>query len=247
MIFRYYTQFDVNLFFTNIILDIILEILLILIVLYILNRLYFKQEIKRLQGERSYVLNLITWAAFFLLISLGHSLRIIVSFITFNNTIPDSSLAIFEKVATLLIFSAFLIKILYIENAINNLKYYKGYFFSITISLILIFLVFIDLQSIREIGAIQIIFLIMTILGYLILPILYLYLTFKTVGRSRNNAAKVSIGTLVLGIGALFQTDNMVEFLGISELLDSVIEMAYVIGPIIVILASILIFMSFRE
>ncbi|MHA1291638.1 MAG: hypothetical protein ACTSQJ_03095 [Promethearchaeota archaeon] len=247
MLFKYYPQFDINIFYINVILDIILELFFIGIFLYIINRLYIKKEIKKLKEEKSNIINLITWALFFLVISIAHFLKILTSLLLFSNAIPEETVKIIEKIDILLIYFAFLIKIVYIEYVINSLKFYRGYFFSIIISVVIIFIIFIDIETLRERGFLQIIFLILSIVGYSILPILYLYLSIKTIRQSRKNAFKVSVGTFLFGIGSLFQPDNIVGYCGISELLDLLIQLTYIIGPITVIVSTILILDSFRQ
>jgi len=247
MILKYYPQFDFNLFIINLTLDIILEVLFLGIACYILYRLYIKKEIKSRETERGNINNLITWALFFLLMGIGHLLKIIVSLHSINGTILESLESLLEKIDLIIIFSAFLIKIIYLEHVIVKMNLTKRYFFSIFFIIVIILMIFIDYDAITETGLIQVVFLSLFVIGYSILPFLYLYLAIKTSGINRINAFKVSIGTLLFGLFSLLQVDNLIGYYGESNFLNIWIETLYITGPLGVIIGSLLIFDSFRK
>ena len=84
--------------------------------------------------------------------------------------------------------------------------------------------------------------------GYCILPFLYLYLAIKTVGKIRLKAFKVCIGAILFGIFSVLQVDNAISYYGDSDIiLNIIIELMYITGPLGVIIASLLIFDSFRK
>ena len=248
MIFKYYSQFDFNLFLINLTLDIILETVLLGIFCYIIMyRLYIKEEIKNRETERGNINNLITWALFFLLMGIGHILKIINSINSINGTTPISIEKFLDKVGLICIFSGFLTKIIYLEHEIITMELYKKYIFSIILSFVLLFIIIIDYDVITEAGIIQVIFLALVVIGYSVLPSLYLYLAIKTEGKSRIKALEVSIGALFFGLFSLLQVDNAVGYYGGSQILDIAIELMYITGPAGVILACLLIFDSFRK
>jgi hypothetical protein len=244
MFFKYYPQFDVNIFYVNVVLDIILEIIFISILLYIIIILYFKK--KKTEKKRN-IINLGTWILFFLLLGIGHFIKISISILTFNNTVPELMLELFEKIDIALIFIAFLIRVFYVEYVINTWDFYRGYYFSLIISFTLTLVLLVDLEDIKQIGTSQNIFLIITLVGYSILPVLYLFLSLKTKGKSRKIALKVSLGITLLGVGSLFQSDNLIGIWGYDPILNRLIEATYITGPITVIIATLLIFDSFRK
>jgi len=247
MILKYYSQFDFNLFVVNLTLDIILEAVFLGIFCYILYRLYIKREIRSKETERGNINNLITWALFFLLMGIGHLLKIINSINSIDGTFSESLESTLEKIDLLFIFSAFLIKIIYLEHVIITMDVRKRYFFSILVLLVIIITIFIDFDAITEAGLIQAVFLILSTIGYSILPFLYLYLAIKTSGVNRKNAFKVSTGALFFLIFSLLQVDNAVGYYGESDILNQIIESMYIIGPSGVIIGSLLILDSFRK
>ena len=247
MLLKYYDIFDVNIFYINLVLDIVVESLFVFCLFFLFNRLFVKKEIKTIDTARGKVTNLITWGVFFLLLSIAHLIKIYVSIVTLSGPMDTNLENLLTKVGTLLIFFSFIAKILFVENVINSQKLYKGYWFSIVFALVIAIIFFIDIESIEEIGPIQSLFLILSVVGYSILPILYLYLSIKSIGDMRRNFFIVSAGFFVFAIWSLLQPDNLEGYFGISELMDSLIELTYILGPIGVISSIILIFISFRK
>jgi hypothetical protein len=246
MLLKYYSSFDINIFYMNIILDIILEGFFLGIAFYIFYRLYIKKEIKNIEKERGNILNLITWGILFLLMGIAHILKILISFASISESGSVDLENFLGKSGIILIFIAFLIKIIYLERVINKQEIYKGYYFSIIFSIVIIAIAIIDLEALLAIGALQYIVLGLMALGYSILPFLYLYLAIKTVGETRKNALKVSIGILLFGLFSLFQADALEGYIG-DSFFDVIIEITYITGPIGVIISTVLILDSFRK
>ncbi len=247
MLLKYYSQFDINIFYVNIVLDIILEGFFLGIFFSLFYRLYIKKEIKKIEQERGTILNLITWMLLFLLIGIAHIGKIMISFASINEPGAQSLENTLGKSGIVLIFIAFLIKIVYVERVINKQEFYKGYYFSIVFIFVILCISFIDLETLFAVGILQYIFLILMAGGYSILPFLYLYLAIKTVGTTRKNALKVSVGITLFGIFSLFQADSLEGYFGLFPIFDTIIQLTYITGPIGVVLSVILIFDSFRK
>ena len=236
-----------DLFYFNITLGLSHLILELIIIFYLLNRLYIKKEIEERKTERTHIINLITWLLFFLILFISGIVKFTLVFSEASGPVSPEIANSLEKTAIALLYVAFFTKVVYLEYIINKNKYFKGYYFSIMLLIVIIFVLFIDLESIKEIGTLQVIFIILLFLGYSIIPILYLFLAIKTVGKSRKTALKVSIGTATFGIGSLMGPANLKGFYNISELLDVFIDSTYIIGPIVVLIATLVIFSSFWE
>ena len=247
MLFKYYSQFDINIFYVNIVLDIILEGFFLGIFFYLFYRLYVKKEIKKIEEERGTILNLITWMLLFLLIAIAHIGKIMISFASISDPGAESLENTLGKSGIILIFIAFLIKIVYVERVINKQELYNSYYFSIIFAIVIICIALVDLEALFTIGPLQFIILGLMVGGYSILPLLYLYLAIKTVGETRKNALKVSIGIFLFGISSLIQADTLEGYFGLSPFLDTIIELTYITGPIGVMISIILIYDSFRK
>lgn len=217
------------------------------IFLYIIIHLYGKDKTAEIKIEKRHRTNLITWALFFLLILIQNILLVINQFFIARQNISTELDPTIERIAILLIYSAFLVKILYIEFIINDLKLYKTHrIFSIAFLGVMIIIV-LYLEAIKVIGPMQFFFLGLLIFSWSIIPILYLILAIKTAGESRKNALKVFIGSLLFAAGAMLGPLNLKGYYGISPDLDNLINYTLIIGPLIAIIAILIIFDSFRK
>ena len=227
------SQYNVNLIVMSLLFYIVNVFLISMVIFYILRKLYIREELKRLKEERINVYNLITWAIFFVIICVSNILKCVsLAFIINGQNADAPIILILYRIRIVIIYTAFLVKILYLEYVLKSQKFYKGYIFSIIISIIIIILILVDPSTLMEIGAFQIIFIILIFTGYSLLPILYFYLAIKTVGQSRKNALKVSAGAVLLGLGCLFRPENLGGYIGISDLLDILIGYTYITAPI---------------
>jgi hypothetical protein len=217
------------------------------IIFYIIHRLYIKKEIEKIKEERRYVINLITWAIFFMLFAAVNIFHLIRANLIQMGVMTPSIFPIFEKIEASLLYTAFFVKIIYIEYVINNLKFYRGYYSSIMFAVVYIFILFIDLEQIKTPGPLQIVFLILLIIGYSIIPVLYLLLAIKTVRESRKNALKVSIGMTLFGVGSLMGPSNLRGLYGLSDFMDWFIDASVVSGPITVLVGLLLIYSSIHK
>ena len=219
-------------------------ILSILIILFIFNKLYIKKEIQKKKEAKMYVYNLISWLIFILLICLSNICTISFQYLAINITLAR----LIERIAVILIYIALFIKVVYLEQALNKLKFYRGFFFSIVSFITIIIFLFVGPTTYKELSNAQLLMflLIMSAIPYLFLPILYLYLAIKTAGKNRTDALKIFFGILLLSSGLLFQPLNLVIFMGGSEILD-IIEATYIISPVLLIISTLLIFDSLRE
>ncbi len=236
-----------NLFLFNTITGLIGLTIHFYIIFYIINRLYIKKEIDKIKEERRYVVNLITWAFFFMLLAAVNIIHLTRAILIQMEVMTHSNFVIFEKIEASLLYLAFFIKIIYIEYVINNLKFYRGYYFSIMFAVVYFFILFIDFEQIKTPGPLQILFIILLIIGYSIIPILYLFLAIKTVRESRKNATKVSFGMTFFGVGSMMGPSNLRGLYGISVFFDWFIDSTVVSGPIIVLIGLLLIYSSIHK
>jgi len=238
---------DFNLYIFIIKIGLISLSLTLYISISIFHRLYIQKEIDKIQEERRYVINLITWAIFFILLSVVTIIHQIRGALIQMEVMTQATFNIFEKSGILLLYLAFFVKILYLEYVINNLKFYRGYIFSIMFVVVYFFVIFIDMEQFKTPGPLQIVFIILLFFGYSIIPILYLLLAMKTVRESRKNALKVAFGMLFFGVGSLTGPANLRGFYGISDFMDWLIDYTVVSGPITVLVGLLLIFSSIHK
>ena len=249
MFFQVYKgPFDVNLLIFSYFFYIVNIILLISIICYILYRLYIKKEMEQYKMQKSNTINLITWVIFFSIICISNILKCVSLSLTINgDTSAEPIINTLFRIRIIIIYIAFLAKIIHLEGVLKSLGKYKGKFFSIIISIIIVILIFIDPNMLTEIGPLQIVFLILILVGSSLLPILYFYLAIKMVGSSRNTALKITIGSVFLGLGFLFRPENLEGYIGIIVSLDQLIGYTYITAPISMIIATILFFDSIRK
>jgi len=247
MLFQDPAEIGKEFLFINITIGTINLALDIIIVFYVINQLYIKKESREKKLEKKQYINLTTWGLFFLLITIANIILLIRALNELNNPLPSETYNVIEKTAILLIYSAFFTKILYLEYTLNDLKLYKGYYFSIAFSIVMIFIFLLDLESIKEPGVLQYIFLALLVFGYSIIPILYLYLAIKTVGQSRKDSFKVCVGSIMFALGSMAGPANLYGYYGFYDIIDLLIRYSMITGPLCVILATIIIFDSFRS
>ena len=244
----YLGPFDVNFLIASLILYVVNIIILFLAIFYIINKLFIKKEIKRIKEERTSIYNSITWLLFFLMIFIANLLKCYSLYLVINGESTSSLIVtLLFKIRIIIIYSAFLIKIIYIEYIIKRMKKFKGYFFSVILIIIILIFVILNPEELKIVGGHQIFLIIFIFLGSSILPILYFYLYLKTSGQNRKNAFKISAGTVILGLGCLFRPENLEGYIGPIPLLDMLLSFTYITAPFAMIVATILIFSSLRE
>ena len=222
--------------------------IMIFIIISILRHLRNKREEWKSLKIKTNIYNLQTWFLFFQLILIANVLvfsMLIISIV--SGEIPTEILKLVEKSVMLLLYTAVFVKILYLEYVLHVLRIYKGYFFSIIVGIVIIILIFVPIKTLREPSPLQYIFLGLIILGYGLLPILYFYLAIKSTGDARKNALLISSAMVLRGIGALMQPSNISAYYGINDLIDLFINTTYITGPILLIISSILIYISFKD
>lgn len=247
MLVTYYPIFDINIYYIKLVLDLFVLILFFGIAFFIIYNIMKNNKKENNRLEHGIFLNLLTWSIFFILLGMGHVFNITISFLSLQNEINQNLIKILEKLGLIFIFSAFFIKIIFIEFIINSNKFYKGYFFTPIFICVIIILIIADIDTIKEPGLLQYLFLTLLIAGFSILPLLYLFLGIKLTGESRINAFEVCIGIFIFALSSLLQPPNLIGYIGISDILDNIIQFTYITGPIGVIISILIIFHSFRK
>jgi len=214
----------------------------IYIILYIFFKLYIKKYSEEERKELN-VLNLTTWLLFLLLICVANIITLFFRFVV----IEESLGLLLEGIAIILVYIAIFIKVLYLENLLHKLKYYKRYYVSIISFINIIIFFFITPTQFKEVGTLQYILLILIAINFSFLPILYLFLSIKTTGENRRRAFEISAGAVFLGLGLLLRPLNLEGYYGVSELLNTLIIWTYITAPISILIAMILIFDSIHK
>ena len=236
-------QIESPILFLNLILWITNILFTFLIIIYLFHRLYKKNENQEKKEERINLFNIITWLFFLILICIANIVMLLSRFLVMD----DYLRSLLEKVSIILIQSAVLVRVVYLEYTIKKMKPYKGYYFSIISIITVLLYIFMSPEEFKEISMLQIILIVFIFFNFSILPILYFYLALKTTGKSRMNSLKISAGLVFVGLGLLFRPQNLEGYLELSQLLDILIVYTYITAPISVLIGIILISDSFRK
>ncbi|NVM27325.1 MAG: hypothetical protein HWN65_00675 [Candidatus Helarchaeota archaeon] len=99
----------------------------------------------------------------------------------------------------------------------------------------------------KDIGLLQILFLILIALGYVMFPLIYLYVAKKSTGKARLDAFKVNRAAILLFFGYLFRPENLIEYGKLSSLMETLVNALFIVSPITIVIAALLIYDSFRN
>lgn len=243
MVLSQIAKIDNNLVLSYIILWIINIILSLLVVVYLIFRLWIKEDSNKMKEIKMFYYNLLTWFLFILLVAISN-----ICTISFQYFIKDEEIArIIERIAVITINTGFFFKIIFAEYALRKMEFYKGYFFTVFATINLIIFVSIPPTTYKSIMFLVYFLLIWVLLLYSFLPILYFYLAYKTTGENRADAIKIAFGVLFLSGGLLAQPINLYIFSGLSEIFDLLILATYIISPTLLIISTLLIFEGIRE
>ncbi len=215
-----------------------LTIMIILLILYKINKMDIKSEDARIDR-----LNLITWFFFLLLICIANILSLYHRFLVVDTNFAS----LLEIISLLLAYTAVFIKVAYLENVLKTMKIYKRYYFSIITFIIIILMVIVNPNEFKDPSPLQILILILAVVAYSFPPSLYLYLGIKIKGKYRTKAIETSVGLVFLGLGLFFRPINLMGYIGISDLLDVLLECTYITAPTSVLIAMFFIFMGQLE
>ncbi|MFX0024382.1 MAG: hypothetical protein ACFE9S_18835 [Candidatus Hermodarchaeota archaeon] len=69
----------------------------------------------------------------------------------------------------------------------------------------------------------------------------------KNTGTTKRNTLKVIFGTVILGVGYLLKPETLDGYIGISEILEILINLSDIVVPILFIIGLLLIFESYRK
>ncbi|MHA1274554.1 MAG: hypothetical protein ACTSQP_05370 [Promethearchaeota archaeon] len=214
----------------------------IVIVVFSLIKILLKKYSKEFEESRFARVNIYTWIIFLMLIACANILTTIIQFYTSNQAISG----ILERISIVLIYTAIFAKVIYIENSLNRLEYYRGHYFTIISIITILVFIFVDPEFLKKISPLQIILIFLIFIDYSLMPVLYFYLALKTTGQSRKDALKISAGSVFIGLGLLFRPLNLQGYYGITQLLDALINYTNITAPISIIIGFILIFNGFR-
>jgi len=210
---------------------------------FMLFKLRSKKKAEKTQKEKFYYLNELTWFYFLLFSCFASTL-----FIWYRFLINNLTLAYFvEKIYITLFYIALIVKVISLELIVNQLKIYKGYFFTLICAATIVMFLVIDTAELKKIGILLVIFAILLILGFSLLPILYFYLAMKTIGESRVKSIEISAGLVFYGLGLLFRPEMIGSFIGYSTLLNEFIDYTYITSPVAILIGLLLIFTSQLE
>ena len=233
-----YTKLDNTLGFVDLTLWTIGVIITYLIALFTLIKFKTKKdEFEKYQQE-----NILTWGLFLLFIALANTVNIIWRF-----TISDIGVAeSLELISQVFVYISFFIKVFNIERGINRSNFYKGYYFSI-LELISVIYGIIIYPFIKEIGIPQTINIILSIVGFAVFPLIFLYLGLKSTGVARTRSFMVAAGAIIMGTGMLLQPQNVEAYLLVLPNPEFLLAFFTIYCPVSILTGTILIFLSYRK
>lgn len=224
---------------TNFLLWVITTIVAFVIAIICFNMFYMKKEFDKVEKR-----NVLTWGFFFVLITVANFITMLWRFWVHEDLFLV--IDILERIANVLIICSILIKTIHAERSINKLKYYRGYYFTPMLIVVVIVEILVPPVWIKMISPFQIFFLIIIMVGYTIFPLIYLYVAYKGVeGKLRWNAFKVSAGATLIGLGLLIRPQNLIGYL-MFPIVEIFIPVFAISAPVTVIVGMILIFDSIR-
>ncbi|MHA1275873.1 MAG: hypothetical protein ACTSQI_05335 [Candidatus Helarchaeota archaeon] len=196
--------------------------------------------------DQSQKKNLRRWGYFFLLLTISNILILTWRFAFSNGIITD----ILERSANALFYCACFIKVVDIEKSLiesDSFPRYTRYYFSSIVCITILINIIVPPRSLKIISPWQITFLLIVTIGYSVFPIIYFYVSRKSSGKVRFDALKVSIGAIFLALGYLFRPENLIAYYGMSNFIDTVINLFYLTAPIDIVVGVLLIFDSYRR
>ncbi|MHA1145766.1 MAG: hypothetical protein ACTSRW_13585 [Candidatus Helarchaeota archaeon] len=213
------------------------------ILAFVVVSICFYKDVKREDLDDIEKRNLRTWSAFFLILITANVLTLIWRFLMADFLIIN----ILERISNVLVISASFIKIIHVEKVINKMKYYKGYYFTIILAIVIFILAFIDPNLLKVVSPFQTFFIAISFAGYSIFPIIYFYVSIKSSDNElRYNGLKVSAGAVFIGLGVVIRPQNLIGYVNIPPVCYF-IDWFYITAPISIIIGIILIYDSFRR
>jgi hypothetical protein len=197
-----------------------------------------KDEMEKYQKE-----NIFTWIIFLVFLSAGNTCNILWRFVIPEKVIYE----LVDSISIILVSSGTLIKILNIERAMKRSQIFSGHYFSITMLISIIYVAIIYPFIREEVGIIQISYVILAAVGYIVFPGIFAYLALKSTGNARRKALIVVIGALIIGGGLLFQPQNVETFFSSDPNYDIIITEYTILCPIMITIGAFLIFISYRK
>ncbi|MBY8981510.1 MAG: hypothetical protein KGD57_01055, partial [Candidatus Lokiarchaeota archaeon] len=207
----------------NVVLYIVNIIISITISLSIINSLYISKKYTKEINFHLYN-NLFSWEMFFIFTGIVNLIEIF----SILSTNDNETFNLFLKIRILIIYFAFWFKIIHFEKIMEKITYKRHHYIGIipfTAVLIL------------GIADIPIFILIVIFVCTSLFPFIFILLYLRNTGVTNIKTLKISIGSLLIGLGIIFKFD-LIEFLT---------KPFSIISPIFYIIGSLLIIDSFRK
>ncbi|NVM31996.1 MAG: hypothetical protein HWN65_24360 [Candidatus Helarchaeota archaeon] len=78
-------------------------------------------------------------------------------------------------------------------------------------------------------------------------PLIYLYVAKKSTGKARLDAFKVNRAAILFFFGYLFRPENLVKYGELSTIMGTLVNALFIVSPITIMIAALLIYDSFRK
>ena len=214
--------------------------ILALIISIISLRLSKKKKGEHDEAQRE---NLVIWFYFFLIIAIANMVHLTWRFGISNILLIE----IFERTGNSLFYFACFIRVFKIEKSLIRLGWYRRYYFSSMVWITILINSIIPTTTLKEISYLQVLFLVLIALGYVMFPLIYLYVAKKSTGKARLDAFKVNRAAILFFFGYLFRPENLVKYGELSTIMGTLVNALFIVSPITIMIAALLIYDSFRK
>lgn len=221
--------------------DLFLWISNVALIFFIVIYTYFRYLKKKVELEKIERDNLKHWVINLTPLGLSNTLNTIWRFFIVDQPIAEA----LEFAAYLLLFTTFFFRIYYMERAINNIGFYKGYYFTIIFCITIPFIVIANPISVRAIGFMQIMYLIIVSIIFANFLSVSTYCVVKSTGSVRLKSIMVLVGFILIALGLLFQPQNLTPYVDISLDPELTYAMFVILSPIFENVAVLLMFLSY--
>ncbi|MFO8019209.1 MAG: hypothetical protein R6U96_11275 [Promethearchaeia archaeon] len=222
-------------------LDISLWVITIILSLVIALYSFYKilTEPKKITNLQKW--NVITWSISYLFLTAANILNLIWRYVISNPELAEG----LDNISVFFVNLAILMKILHTEYSINKYEFYKGYYFSIALIVLILFTLFVTPEMVRILGIFQIIYIILLVIGISVFPGIFLYLAFKLGGKERRRAGMILIAAIFFTVGFLLQPHNLIDFAVELANFALIYNIFLILCPILISVALLIIFKSY--
>lgn len=177
----------------------------------------------------------LAWSLYFLSMFIANTLNIVWRLYVLDLYGPDAALLV-EKISMLMLNCGWLIIIGYFDLRMKMLD--RPYFlYAIATSLIVSLI-----TSFHSGGWLEIVYFIITAIGFSLFPLLFIYMGRKSEGEFRKNSHRIAAGAIIFGLGLFLQVQNVEPFAPqVVEFFDNQIGIPYfVVSPIFIFISMVL-------